>query len=143
MNKLKAFLTVLISSIFGMWGGQKNKAVRRFGIPFLSLIVGKKKALPFLLLPIILSMGYGENSILYEKLGSDTLVRFVYAVLLSIPFIFYGFIRWVISCVLLVLVFQVHAGSLGHIGWFGDILLEDIFRYSALGILISYNLLRN
>ena len=37
--------------------------------------------------------------------------------------------------------FAVRAGSLGHIPWFGDLLIEDIIRYGVLAILIIFNTL--
>ena len=97
----------------------------------------------FLLLIIPLCMGYGENSWLMNVLHIEFLVRFVYALFLSIPFAFFGFRRWVVAAIALITAFQIHAGSLGHISWFGDILIEDILRYGTLGVLISFNIFLN
>lgn len=121
----------------GMYGGQKNKGARRFGIPGLAFLASLKgfkwRNLGLLGLIPLLSMGYGQNSFL-AVLGHEWLIRLVYAGILSIPFFFWGFKRGVVSFVLLSGAFQIRAGSLGHISWFGDLLIEDIARYFALGI---------
>jgi len=70
----------------------------------------------------------------------EWLVRLAYALTLSIPFIFYGWRRLAISAIALSLAYSVRAGSLGFVSWFGDILIEDIVRYSTLGALISFNI---
>ncbi|HOX54632.1 MAG TPA: hypothetical protein PLC32_04215 [Candidatus Omnitrophota bacterium] len=93
-NWIKAVFTALSIMIAGCLGGQKNKGVRRYGIPGIAILasLGKKfrfKHLAFLLFIPVLVMGYGENSILMNWLRSDFLVRIVYGVLLSIPFIFF------------------------------------------------------
>ena len=125
----------------GMYGGQRLKGTRRFGIPFLSffssIFVGgfRWKNLSILLFIPVLVLGYGQNSWLYERLGNDTLVRLVYSLMLAVPFIFDGIGRLVISAVCLVAVFQVHAGSLFSISGF-DFLIEDFLRYGMLAVLI-------
>lgn len=136
----KSILMVLNIMIFGILGGQKNKSIRRHGIPFIVLTFSEfnKKAWPFIFLIIPLTMGYGEDSLLMRWLGSDTLVRAVYAVLLSLPFLFYGWKRWLAACLALVAAFQVHAGSLGQV-WGMDMLVEDVIRYLTLGVLIVFN----
>lgn len=142
MKWLKSLFTTIGVMLLGMFGGQREKGARRFGIFGLVLTIDSfnKRTWPLILIVPILALGYGENSFLYEKLGSDWLVRFVYAFLLSLPFLFYGLRRWMCAWPLLVISFQIHAGSLGHLSWFGDILIEDILRYSTLGVLISFNL---
>ena len=142
MKWLKSIMTVIGITITGMWGGQRNKAVRRAGVPILALTAGgfSRRAWPLALLMPLLSIGYGESSWLALYLHQGWLVRGVYACMLSGPFLFYGIKRWGISALLLGIVFQVHAGNLGHIGWFGDILVEDILRYGVLGGLAAFNL---
>lgn len=142
MRWLKSLFTTIGVMLLGMFGGQREKGARRFGIFGLVLTIDSfnKRTWPLILIVPILALGYGENSFLYEKLNSDLLVRFVYAVLLSLPFLFYGLRRWICACLLLVVAFQVHAGSLGYLSWFGDILVEDILRYGVLGTLISFNI---
>ncbi len=151
INKIKKTLKIF-STIFAIWGlgaygGQKNKGTRRFGIPGLAFILSlfdgfQWKDLVFLLLIFPLCMGYGENSILMGFLGVEWLVRLVYALLLSLPFFLFSWRRGLIASVLLIGAFQIHAGSLGHISWFGDLLIEDIVRYSVLGSLIAFNIFK-
>lgn len=140
MKWLKAILTALATMVAGMYGGQKEKGVRRFGIPGLAIAMDWKRGLPLLLLIPVLAMGYGETSWLMGLIGNELFVRLAYSQLLALPFVFYGVRRWLISAILLGIVFQIHAGSLGNIPWIGDILVEDIIRYLTLGILISFNL---
>lgn len=123
-----------------MFGGQKEKGARRFGISGFAVAMDWKRGWPLLFLIPTLVMGYGENSILMKWIGIEFLVRAAYAFLLSIPFIFYGLWRWVIASGALIIAFQIHAGSLGHTDWFGDFLVEDAVRYSVLGLLIGFNL---
>lgn len=142
MNILKNIMAVfawLGMVIGGMFGGQKEKSVRRFGVPTLAtgFAIGwngfQWKDLAFLLLIPILVMGYGDKSIIGNLVGHiDWLVRLIYSFLLSLPFLFFGLTRWIISAILLIVAFQIHAGSLGHTNWFGDFLVEDILRYGAL-----------
>jgi hypothetical protein len=138
MKWIKSILLSLWTTIAGMVGGQKEKGVRRFGIPGATVLMGGFKGLPFLLLIPTLVLGYGQSSWLISKLHFDWLVRIAVGTLLSVPFLFYGIKRWIVSLLLLVGAFSIHAGSLGYIGWFGDILIEDILRYGILGILISW-----
>lgn len=136
MNRILTFFGMLFS---GLIGGQGHKWLRRYGIPIIAIIGGKfNKILPYLFIGGVLSIGYGENSILMRILGADGLVRLVYAILLSLPFLFWGMKRWITACIALILSFQVRAGSLGHIGSF-DVLIEDIVRYSVLGTLLIIN----
>lgn len=144
VNAIKAFLTAIAIMIAGMFGGQKEKGARRFGIPGIAILasLGKNfrlKHLAFLLFIPILICGYGENSFLMGIFHNDTLVRFAYGFMLSIPFIFFGISRWVWALILLVSAFQVRAGSLGQI-WGMDILIEDMMRYLTLGILVTANI---
>ena len=142
MKKLiKKIIQIITITFLGMYGGQKNKGARRFGIPFFSILIKFKelkfKSLAFLLLIPILCLGYGENSFLMQILGDDTLVRLVYGFILSLPFLFFGIKKWLLSAILLPIAFSVRAGSLGNIGNF-DILIEDILRYGTLGFVIIY-----
>ena len=139
-------LVVIVLVLLAMYGGQRNKGARRFGVPGLAFLLAfwknKTKALPILILPFFLAVGYGENSVLMDFFNSEVLVRIAYPLMLSLIFVFGGFKRWIVSFVLLVGAFQIHAGSLGHIGWFGDILIEDIIRYGVLGSLLVFNFIR-
>ncbi len=147
LESIKWIGTVLTTTVMGMFGGQKEKGVRRFGIPGLSTLIALSdgfqwRDLAFLLLIPTLVTGYGENSILMGWAGSDGLVRVVYALMLSIPFFFFGLKRGLIAIIALVCAFQIRAGSLGNISWFGDLLIEDVFRYLTLGGLISFSLFK-
>jgi len=143
MKKLKYLFTIVSTMFMGMFGGQKKKGVRRFGIPGLGFILNifsknKKKAFPFLLLIPILCMGYGTDSFLLDIFKFDWLVRIVYGATLSLPFLFFGFKRWTLTMLTLAIAFSVRAGNLITFGTF-DILIEDMVRYGALGFWIAYN----
>lgn len=131
----------------GMVGGQKNKSVRRFGLPGLAFLTAWRfdglqwRDAAFLLIAPVLVMGYGENSHLMGWIGVEWAVRAIYAFLLAIPFVFFGWRRWLCACVLLIVAFQVQAGSLGKIGPY-DILIEDIVRYGVLTGLVAFNIIR-
>lgn len=144
MKTIKFILAFIGMLISGLWGGQKNKGVRRFGVPLIAVGASQHdgfqwRDLAFLLLIPVLCLGYGENSHLMQLLGNDTLVRGVYALLLSLPFYFYGFVRGMVASCSLILAFQVRAGSLGTFAGY-DILLEDIFRYVVLASLVIFNI---
>lgn len=145
MKWFKSILVSLFTMIAGMAGGQGKlggKGTRRFGIFGFALTMDgfQKQAWPLVLLIPILIMGYGEKSFLQDKLHFEWLTRLVYGFILSLPFLFYGLKRFIFASILLVIAFQIHAGSLGHIGFFGDILAEDMLRYGILGVIISANL---
>lgn len=137
-NAIVAFFSFISGVLAGMRGGQKDKIVRRAGVPLtilgFSLFVHFRwRYLALLLLFIPLSMGYGVDSHLGSLLGhTEWAIRAVYALLVSFPFLVFGWIRWAITAILLILAYQVHAGSLGHIDWFGDLLIEDIIRFSTI-----------
>ena len=137
---IKAIITFLGTMFLGMYGGQRQKSARRFGIAGLSVAMDWKRGWPMIFLIPILIAGYGENSILMQHIGNETLVRLTYAFLLAIPFALYGLLRVISAFILLGIAFQVRSGSLGHLDWFGDILIEDMFRYGTLGSLIAFNL---
>lgn len=132
--------------ILGMMGGQGKvggKATRRFAMPGLAVFTAIKwdgfqwKDLVFLLCIPLLAMGYGVDSTLGAICNHvEWLIRLAYAVLLSLPFLFYGKLRWIITAVLFTVAFQIHAGSLGNTSWFGDFLIEDIIRYGAWGAMV-------
>ena len=132
-------LIVILITACGMWGGQRNKWVRRYLIPSLAslyfAIKKKKKWKAVFILPLmgILSMGYGENSKLRKLLGgSDFWTRIVYGLLVSIPFWFFG---KGYASILLPLAWSIKAGSFKLPGG-KDWLWEDFCRYGILGILI-------
>ena len=146
LKKVFAVFSWLGMVFGGMFGGQKEKGARRFGLPAIatSFAIGwngfQWKDLAYLLFIPVLCMGYGVDSVIGAMgFHIEWLIRVVYALLLSIPFIFSGLTRWVISAIILILAFQVRAGSLGNIPWFGDILIEDICRYGALATLVLLN----
>jgi len=126
----------------GMFGGQKNKAVRRFGIPFIAIFTSFTdwgwQSLFYLLFIPTLVCGYGVNSWLMGICGIEWVVRFVYAILLSLPFYGFSWKRGLIASFLLIIAFAVRAGSAGQV-WGMDILIEDICRYGTLGILVVLN----
>lgn len=147
MKWLKHLMVAWGVAVLGLMGGQGKlggKAPRRFGIPVFILAMGNfsKKTLPFLLLLPILSFGYGESSWLASHLSQEWLLRAVYAFMLALPFLFFGIKPWGIATLFLIAAFQVRAGSLGNVGWFGDLLIEDIIRYGTLGALVTINLVR-
>lgn len=145
MKSLIAFVLAVFSGMQGGQGRIGGKSLRRFGFPVISLGYGASmgwqwKYLAFLLFCPVLIMGYGVDS----QLGAfcfhiEWLIRFVYAILLGIPFVVFGLWRWTIATSLLILAFQIHAGSAGNIGWFGDFLIEDAIRYSILFGLVIFN----
>ena len=140
---VKGIFTSISVAILGMAGGQGKlggKGSRRFGITVTSIIAGGKRALPLLILPAILCAGYGENSVFMAWFNTDSVVRLFYGCFLALPFLFYGFKRFLFAGIILMGAFSIRAGSLGYISWFGDVLVEDLCRYGCLGLLISYNL---
>ena len=150
MKILKAILAFFGMLFAGMAGGQGKtggKAPRRFGLPSIALLFGWSmgwnwRYLAFLLLIPILCIGYGGNSVLGAFVGHiEWLIRVVYALLLSIPFYVFTWKRGVVASILLIIAFAIRAGSLGYISWFGDILIEDIFRYGVLSGLVIFNVL--
>jgi len=142
MKILKAIFTFFSVTLAGMFGGQKEKGARRFGIPSIAALTGWEswgwKVLFYLLLIPVLCMGYGHNSIFMKLLNNDTLVRMVYGATLGLPFFGFGVRRGAIACAVLLVAFLVRAGSAGQV-WGMDILIEDIVRYGALAILIILN----
>jgi len=147
LEVLKWVGTALATMVMGMRGGQKTKGIRRFGIPGFSFMASlgdgfQWRDLVFLLLIPTLVTGYGQSSVLMGWLGADWLVRIVYALMLSIPFFFYGLKRGLTAAVALMVAFQVRAGALGSVFWIGEVLIEDMCRYGTLGILIAFNLFK-
>ena len=130
------FLAMVFGGLQGGQGKIGGKNLRRYGMPLMAATTAvafdgfQWKDLVFLLCIPVLAMGYGVDSYLGAILWHiEWLIRLSYAILLSLPFLFYGLLRWSICAALLILVFQIHAGSLGRISWFGDILIEDLVRY--------------
>lgn len=145
---IKATIAWICMTLAGMRGGQKDKAWRRVGLPAIAIGAGWSfswswKYLAFLLFVPILCLGYGVDSQLYNWMWQiEWLTRAVYAFLLSLPFFVFGLRRGIVAGILLILAFQIHAGSLGNIGWFGDILIEDILRYGTLAGLVLFNVMK-
>lgn len=139
---IKAIFTGIGILFCGMFGGQKEKNVRRYGIPSIAVLSGwetwRWRTFAYFLFIPTLCMGYGENSWLMGIIGNDTIVRITYAILLSAPFFVFGLIRATIANVALIMAFLIRGGSAGNV--FGmDILIEDVFRYGTLGILVVLN----
>lgn len=143
---IKKILYFVTSTFLGMFGGQKEKGVRRFGIPGLALFASsfnfEWRHLAILLLIPTLIMGYGENSWLNQLTHSDVITRLAYAVLLSFPFIFWGIKRWLIISIALIISFQIHAGKLFTINGF-DFLIEDSLRYGVLSLALISIVFKN
>ena len=128
----------------GMFGGQWCKGIRRFGIPGLATTVAgikdiKDKKLRWklyfvALLSFVLAMGYGENSFLMKVFKKDWLVRIIYGLILSIPFLINGV--WV-APILLAGAWSIHAGGFVIYKKF-DFLFEDLIRYTTLGSLLCW-----
>lgn len=151
MNIIKAILAFFGMVITAMAGGQGKwiggKAQRRFVAPSIATVFAfsiklRWKYLAFLLWIPIFSIGYGVDS----QLGAlcfhiEWLIRLVYAILIAIPFAVMGILRLVIASILLVIAFQVQAGSIGFIPGFGDILIEDVVRYGTWALLVIVNVL--
>jgi len=148
---MKEFIFPFLVMILGMIGGQRIKAVRRYGIPALSATFIKIGLKPdktrkdwvkyhlLVVLMFVLSMGYGEHSWLRSVFKTDWATRFIYACLISLVFIIAPWQLYLVCLLALVVVFQIRAGSLGQIGRY-DILVEDILRYYTLGwcVAITY-----
>jgi hypothetical protein len=150
MSAIKAILTWIIGVLFGMQGGQGKiggKSLRRFGLPILATgyalsVRWDWRYLAFLLFIPVLCLGYGVDSHLGAILGHvEWLIRAVYATLLSLPFFAFGWRRWLMAVICLIVAFQIHAGSLGQIPYFGDFLIEDLIRYGTLMALVIFNVL--
>lgn len=145
MKELLAFLGIMVGGMTGGQGKTGGKAPRRFGVPVIASVWALSqrigwRSLAFLLWIPILSMGYGVDSQLGAILGHcEWLIRVVYAILVSLPFIVFLLWRWVVSAVLLIIAYAVRAGSIGNVPWFGDFLVEDIIRFSTLGGLVLFH----
>ncbi len=129
--------------ILGMVGGQVNKAVRRYGISTVGLILNisnsklsiKEKLKRFgllVLLVAVFSIGYGQESTIGKFIKQDWLIRIIYASILSIGFLFFK--MWY-APLILIPIWQIRMGSFNVIGY--DFLFEDMFRYLSVGILIT------
>ena len=147
LKAIIAFLGMLWGGMSGGQGQQGGKAPRRFFAPAVALGFGASikwrwKYLAFLLWIPIFSLGYGVDS----QLGAvcfniEWLIRLVYAVLVAIPFAVMGVLRLVLCLIALVVAFQVQAGSMGFIGGFGDVLIEDICRYGVWALCVIVTVL--
>jgi len=138
------WLLLPVFVIMGMWGGQRTKGIRRFGISGLATTFAGIKDIKdrkvrwrryFLaLLSFLLAMGYGENSWLMKVFKKDWIVRIIYGCLLSIPFLIMGV--W-LAPLLLAGAWSVRAGGFKIYKDY-DFLWEDFVRYTTLGSLICY-----
>ena len=133
-------IIILGITALGMIGGQCKKWTRRYVLPSLAATYTalkekkkKAKALIYLCLIGILSMGYGENSWLRKLCrGSDKATRIVYGLLVSIPFLFFG--KWW-ACIVLPVAWSIRAGGF-QLPNGKDWLWEDFIRYMSVGILV-------
>ena len=133
-------LIVLTIIACGMIGGQCNKWIRRYLLPFIVIFYtrarkGKKKFKSLLFLPLIgiLSMGYGENSKLRKLLmGNDIWTRVVYGLLVSVPFVFFG--KWY-AAIALPIAYSIRAGGF-KITETKQFLIEDFIRFLTIGLLV-------
>lgn len=150
MNILKsvlAFIGMLWGGMSGGQGKQGGKAPRRFIAPAIATGFAfsfrfRWKYLMFLLWIPIFSLGYGVDSHLGSWLGhTEWLIRAVYASLVAVPFAVFGLWRAIAAWLALVTAFAVRAGSMGFIGGFGDILIEDICRYGVWALCVILNVL--
>ena len=147
IKSILAFIAMVWGGLSGGQGKQAGKAPRRFFAPLAALGFGasikwRLKYLAFLLWIPIFSAGYGVDS----QLGAvcfhiEWLIRLVYALLVALPFFVFGVWKALISSVLLVIAFQVQAGSIGYTEGFGDWLIEDIFRYVTWAICVIATIL--
>lgn len=78
-------------------------------------------------------MGYGDDSRLKRLFRYDYLVRIVYGLLVSVPFVILG-VYW--SLILLPLAYSVKAGGF-KINEKYDFLWEDLIRFTVIGFLIT------
>jgi hypothetical protein len=133
----------------GMQGGQWIKGVRRFGIPGISVTFAAAKDIKdkklrwrlYLLstLSFLLAMGYGENSIYTKVFKKDWLVRIMYGLTLSIPFLV---INWRVGLASMILLPGAWSLRLGKFKIYKDFdfLWEDFARYTTLGCIIAYTI---
>ena len=138
---MEKVLVAIAITICGMWGGQQQKWVRRYLLPSIATTYTslkdkykkKWKAVFYLLLMGILSIGYGENSILQKLFkGCDWLTRFIIGLLVALPFLVFG--KWY-ALIILPLVRLVKAGGF-KISKDKDFLWEDFIFYGSIGILV-------
>ena len=138
------WLLLPVFVLMGLVGGQRIKGIRRFGIPGLAVTVAgikdikdrkirwKRYLLVFLM--FLLAIGYGENSALMKVFKRDWIVRIVYGILLSIPFLILGV--W-IAPILLAGAWSIRAGGFKIYKTY-DFLFEDLIRYTTLGSLLCW-----
>ena len=143
------WLLIPIFIVLGMWGGQRTKGLRRFGIPGLATMfaLGKdikdKKArwrhYLLSLLSFILAMGYGKNSFYMKVFKKDWLVRVMYGFTLAVPFLIIDYKIGLPAMLLLASAWSIRAGKF-KINEKFDFLWEDFIRYTTLGCLIAYTI---
>lgn len=143
MKNIITFGLPILVMLLGMLGGQIHKAIRRYGIPFFSVITSlfnRKDNVKYKIKKIILllgliaafSIGYGEHSWLSKWIKKEWQMRLVYAAILSVGFIIFK--MWY-APLLLIPVWQIRAGGF-KVGKY-DFLFEDMARYLTVGILIT------
>lgn len=145
-------IIVLLGTILlWMLGGQINKLVRHIGVTILltsytSFQTRSLWLVPFLSYGAILSLGYGDKSLLMRWLKNQRLVKAVYATLLAIPPVVCGMLLghgWVLALYGVNLaVWQLELGSWGTIKYKENgvvvkewnILGDDVVRGLALAV---------
>ena len=144
------FYFVFVVAFLGAYAGKENttKLYRRLGIPTLiilyvfyytncliSVLVG-------LFVSIVLSMGYGENSVLKKIFSRDFYIRSVVALLLSLSFlplvlfcaVYYKL--YIVLSIYLVFGWAVFGGDevIKDEGKIHGLLIEDLILYGILGL---------
>lgn len=144
------FWSVPLVILFGMLGGQINKLFRPIGIPLsIAAIYAIHHnhewwcILPTFLYGFLITLGYGPNSKLFEFLQDEELAIDAYSVICCLPIVFTFLLTKNLNAAFGILIvlgaFQIKLGSLGKIGKY-DIEINDIFRWSAIGIAMAWAL---
>lgn len=131
-------LIIPIITLLYMLGGQIKNQIRRFGVPSFAIAYAffkdskdRKKAFFYMLLIPVLCMGYGTKSIYMRLFQKDWLVRIMYALTLSVPFLLYGKF---FSPFLLIGAYSIRAGGF-RVGKY-DFLIEDLIRGVAISLCV-------
>ena len=136
-----------IITYMGMQGGQWIKGVRRFGIPGIACTFATAKGIHekkmkwklyvLAILSFVLAMGYGESSIYMKVFKKDWLVRIMYGLTLSIPFLIIDWKVGLASTILLPGAWSLRLGKFKIYKDF-DFLWDDFVRYTTLGCIIAF-----
>lgn len=143
--------SIPISILAWMLGGQVNKIIRPIIIPLVIFSMNYMYnpsnwyvALPVLLYGFILTLGYGEHSLLMRLLKNDRVVRIAYSLLCCIPLIIICFItnRFtdMCGCIAIISSFLLNGINLYKIYKY-DVLFDDMMRGLSVGAAIAISLL--